>query len=89
MKTNYGAIVHDKRKSLKLIEEKLAEYSNMSTRHLRNIEKGVTVPELDTVIKIGKSLNMNLGDLGELEIAEKSLEISAFLVFFSVGSKST
>ena len=70
MKTNYGEIIHDKRKSLKLTGEKLAEYSNMSTRHLRNIEKGVTVPKLDTVIKLGKSLNMNLGDLGELEITE-------------------
>ena len=55
---------------MKLTEEKLAEYSNMSTRNLRNIEKGSTVPKLDTVIKLGKSLNMNLGDLGELEITE-------------------
>ena len=70
MKTNYGKIIHNKRKSLKLTEEKLAEYSDMSTRHLRNIEKGVTVPKLNTVIKLGKSLNMNLGDLGELEITE-------------------
>ena len=70
MKTNYGNFIHNKRRSLKLTEEKLAEYSNMSTRHLRNIEKGVTVPKLDTVIKLGKSLNMNLGDLGELEITE-------------------
>ena len=70
MKTNYGEIIHNKRKSLKLTEEKLAEYSDMSTRHLRNIEKGVTVPKLNTVIKLGKSLNMNLGDLGELKITE-------------------
>ena len=70
MKTNYGEIIHDKRKSLKLTGELLAEYSNMNTRHLRDIEKGVTVPKLDTVIKLGKSLNMNLGDLGELEITE-------------------
>ena len=70
MKTNYGEIIHNKRKSLKLTGEELAEYSDMSTRHLRNIEKGVTVPKLDTVIKLGKSLNMNLGDLGELKITE-------------------
>ena len=71
MKTNYGKIIYNKRRSLKLTEEKLAEYSDMSTRHLRNIEKGDTVPKLDTVIKLGKSLNMNLGDLGELEITEE------------------
>ena len=71
MKTNYGEIIHNKRRSLKLTEEKLAEYSNMSPRHIRNIEKGTTVPKLDTVIKLGKSLHMNLGDLGELEITEE------------------
>ena len=70
MKTNYGEIIHNKRKSLKLTGEKLAEYSDMSTRHLRNIEKGLTVPKLDTIIKLGRSLSMNLGDLSELEITE-------------------
>lgn len=73
MKTNYGKIIHDKRRSLKLTEEILAEHSNMSPRHLRNIEKGITIPKLDTVIKLGRSLSMNLGDLGELEIAEKTV----------------
>ena len=68
MKTNYGEIIHNKRKSLKLTREKLAEYSDMSTRHLCNIEKGVTIPKLYTIMKLGKSLNMNLGDLGELKI---------------------
>ena len=73
MKTNYGKIIHDKRCSLKLTGEKLAEHSNLSTRHLRNIEKGVTIPKLDTVIKLGRSLSMNLGDLGELEITEETV----------------
>ena len=73
MKTNYGKIIHAKRCSLKLTGEKLAEHSNLSTRHLRNIEKGVTIPKLDTVIKLGRSLSMNLGDLGELEITEETV----------------
>ncbi len=34
----------------------------MSDRHLRNIEKGNTVPKLDTVIKLGNALNINLGE---------------------------
>lgn len=68
MKTNYGEIIHNKRKSLKLTGEKLAEYLDMSPRHLRNSE---TVPKLDTVIRLGKSLNMDLGDLSELEITEE------------------
>ena len=71
MKTNYGKIIHKKRRSLKLTEEKLAEYSDMSPRHLRNIEKGDTLPKLDTVIKLGNALNMNLGDLSELELIEE------------------
>ena len=70
MKKNFGKYVHNQRRLLKITEEKLAEHTNISDRHLRNIEKGNTVPKLDTVIKLGNALNMNLGDLGELEITE-------------------
>ena len=73
MKTNYGQIIRDKRCSLKLTGEKLAEHTDMSVRHLRNIEKGNTVPKLDTVIKLGNALKMNLGDLNELEITESTV----------------
>ena len=70
MKATYGQIVHAKRISLKLTEQKLAEHTDISDRHLRNIERGITVPKLDTVIKLGKSLNMNLGELSDLKITE-------------------
>ncbi len=73
MKTNYGQLIHDKRRSLNLTEEKLAEHTDMSDRHLRNIEKGTTVPKLDTVIKIGNALNMNLGELDNLEVKEETV----------------
>ncbi len=73
MKTNYGQLIRDKRRSLNLTEEKLAEDTDMSDRHLRNIEKGTTVPKLDTVIKIGNALNMNLGELGNLEVKEETV----------------
>lgn len=73
MKTTYGKIIQSKRLALKLTEEKLAEYSDLSTRHLRNIEKGLTIPKLDTVIRLGKSLGMNLGDLGTLETTEETV----------------
>ena len=72
MKTNYGKIIHEKRRSLMLTEEKLAEHSNMSPRHIRNIEKCSTIPKLDTVIKLGKSLGMNLGDLEGLKMMEEN-----------------
>ncbi len=71
MKTNYGKLIRNKRRSLNLTEEKLAEDTDMSDRHLRNIEKGTTMPKLDTVIKIGNALNMNLGELGNLEVKEE------------------
>lgn len=38
----------------------------MSDRQIRNIEKGITIPKLDTVIKIGNALDMNLGELNAL-----------------------
>ena len=73
MRTKYGKIIHDKRRTFQLTGEKLAEHSNISPRHLRNIEKGVAIPKLDTVIKLGRSLSMNFGDLGELEIMEETV----------------
>ncbi len=57
MKTNYGQFIYNKKRLLKLTEGKLAEYTDMSVRHLRNIEKGITMPKLDTIIKLGDALN--------------------------------
>ncbi len=73
MKTNYGQLIHNKRLSLKLTEEQLAENTDISDRHLRNIEKGNTIPRLDTVIKLCHALNMNLGDLDELKITGETV----------------
>lgn len=55
---NYGQIVHDKRRERKMTEEKLAELTDRSDREIRNIESGVSIPKLDTVIKISNALNM-------------------------------
>lgn len=73
MKTNYGQLIHNKRLSLKLTEEQLAENTDISDRHLRNIEKGNTIPRMDTVIKLCHALNMNLGDLDELKITGETV----------------
>lgn len=73
MKTNYGQLIHSKRLSLKLTEEQLAENTDISDRHLRNIEKGNTIPRLDTVIKLCHALNMNLGGLDELKITGETV----------------
>lgn len=47
-------------------EEKLAELADMSDRELRNIESGAVIPKLDSVIKLGDALDMNLGELSIL-----------------------
>ena len=73
MKINYGQLIHNKRRSLNMTEEKLAEDTDMSDRHIRNIEKGNTVPKLDTVIKIGNALQMNLGELDNLKVKEETV----------------
>ncbi len=73
MKINYGQLIHNKRRSLNMTEEKLAEDTDMSDRHIRNIEKGNTVPKLDTVIKIGNALQMNLGELDNLMVKKETV----------------
>ena len=51
----------------KMTEEKLAELTDRSDREIRNIESGVSIPKLDTVIKISNALNMEIGDLTPLK----------------------
>ena len=64
--SEYGELVRQKRRASELTEENLAERIEMSDRQIRNIEKGITIPKLDTVIKIGTALDMNLGELNAL-----------------------
>ncbi len=62
----FGAFVRRKRRESKITEEKLAELTDMSDKQIRNIEKGTSTPKLDSVIKIGTALNMDLGDLHDI-----------------------
>ena len=64
--SEYGELVRQKLRASELTEENLAERIEMSDRQIRNIEKGITIPKLDTVIKIGTALDMNLGELNAL-----------------------
>lgn len=63
----YGTFIQQKRHESNLTEEGLAERIGMSDREIRNIEKGYVLPKLDTVIRLGTALNMNLGDLNVLK----------------------
>ena len=62
----YGILIQQKRKELFLTEERVAELADISDRELRNIESGVVIPKLDSVIKLGFALDMDLGELNVL-----------------------
>ena len=62
----YGILIQQKRKELFLTEERVAELADISDRELRNIESGAVIPKLDSVIKLGFALDMDLGELNVL-----------------------
>ena len=62
----YGILIRQKRKELFLTEERVAELADISDRELRNIESGAVIPKLDSVIKLGFALDMDLGELNVL-----------------------
>ena len=47
-------------------EEVLAEICDISDREIRNIEAGVTVPRFNTVLKLARALEMDIGDFNIL-----------------------
>jgi y4mF family transcriptional regulator len=51
-KTNIGSAIQARRKSRQIIQADLAEIAGISTRTLRDIEKGIANPELETLLKI-------------------------------------
>lgn len=63
---DYGPMIRQKRRVLHFTEEKLAELVDMSDREIRNIERGTVIPKLDSVIKLGDALDMDLGELNIL-----------------------
>lgn len=65
--SSYGQLVHDKRRAIKMTEEKLAELTDRSDKEIRNIESGASIPKLDTVIRISNALDMEIGVLTPLK----------------------
>ena len=72
----YGILIQQKRKELFLTEERVAELADISDRELRNIESGVVIPKLDSVIKLGFALDMDLGELNVLYKVKASTSAS-------------
>lgn len=59
-KEDIGKIIQMRRKSRKIIQQDLAEIAGISTRTLRDIEKGIANPELETLMRICKVLGMEI-----------------------------
>lgn len=64
---NYGQMVHEKRRAINMTEEKLAELTDRSDKEIRNIERGASIPKLDTVVRISNALDMEIGELTPLK----------------------
>jgi transcriptional regulator with XRE-family HTH domain len=61
MKINYkkmGKRIKSARKKKKFTQERLAEITGLSNNYISNIERGSSIPSIDTLIKICNSLNV-------------------------------
>lgn len=59
-KKSIGELVQDRRKTIKIRQEDLAEIAGISPRTLRDIEKGIANPELETLLKIFEVLGLDI-----------------------------
>ena len=55
-----GATVRERRKFLKITQDDLADISGISERTLRDIEKGLANPELESLMKLCEVLGLEL-----------------------------
>ena len=55
-----GDILQSRRKARKISQEQLADIASISPRTLRDIEKGIANPELETLLKICNVLGMEI-----------------------------
>jgi len=55
-----GKAIQARRKSRKIVQTDLADIAGISTRTLRDIEKGIANPELETLLKICQVLGMEI-----------------------------
>jgi transcriptional regulator with XRE-family HTH domain len=59
-KQTIGGIIQSRRKTRKIAQEQLADIAGISPRTLRDIEKGIANPELETLMKICNVLGMKI-----------------------------
>ncbi len=58
-----GLKIKLERTKRKLSQEKLAELADLSKTHVGDIERGTTIPTIETLNKIASALNMELVEL--------------------------
>lgn len=59
-KEKIGSIIQSRRKTRKIAQEQLADIAGISPRTLRDIEKGIANPELETLMKVCTVLGMEI-----------------------------
>lgn len=64
---NIGKKIKEERETLKLTQKELAQRAGIDFRFLGNIERGVSKPSVDTLVKIARALDMPL----DILVAEK------------------
>lgn len=57
---NIGKKIKQERETLKLTQKELAQRAGIDFRFLGNIERGVSKPSLDTIVKIAQALDIPL-----------------------------
>lgn len=55
-----GGIIQTRRKGRKIAQDQLADIAGISPRTLRDIEKGIANPELETLMKVCNVLGMQI-----------------------------
>ncbi|MEM8966594.1 MAG: helix-turn-helix transcriptional regulator [Bacteroidota bacterium] len=55
-----GNTVRERRKFLKITQEDLADIAGISERTLRDVEKGLANPELESLVKLCEVLGLEL-----------------------------
>ena len=66
IKQMIGARIKEIRTGKRITQEQLAEKININPKYLSSIERGKENPTLDILIKIAKSLDVNLDDIFKL-----------------------
>lgn len=52
-----------KEDEMKLTQNELAEYAGMSVRYYNKLEKGKSIPTIDTLMKIAEAYKMTLSEI--------------------------